>query len=36
MKTVADIIANYRPLTTTQKATEIVKQAYLSATDYHE
>ena len=36
MKHLADIIKNYTPLTTLEKAGQIAKSAYLSATDYHE
>lgn len=36
MKHLADIIKNYTPLTTLEKAAQIAKTAYLSATDYHE
>jgi hypothetical protein len=36
MKQVADIIKNYTPLGALEKTGQVVKSAYLSATDYHE
>jgi len=36
MKQLADIVKNYQAINNCQRFAETVKQAYLSATDYHE
>lgn len=36
MRQLADILRNYTGISTCQRAAEAAKQAYLSATDYHE
>jgi hypothetical protein len=36
MKQVADILRSYTPLSSCQRATRTLQEAFLSATDYHE
>lgn len=34
-RTSADLLANYKPLSSCEKAQNIMKEAFYSATDYH-
>lgn len=35
MKNIADIVSHYRQISSFERVTSTIKEAYLSATDYH-